>query len=59
MERLADVTAARPGLRLQILLLLGGLLLAAFLPLFFAITTYTRPGVRTIKILPRACCRKI
>lgn len=39
----------RPGLRLQILLLLGGLLLAAFLPLFFAITTYTRITLRDVR----------
>ncbi|HVW24794.1 MAG TPA: HAMP domain-containing sensor histidine kinase [Polyangiaceae bacterium] len=32
----------RLGLRLQILLLLGALLLAAFLPLFFAVSTYAR-----------------
>ncbi len=30
------------GLRLQILLLLGGLLLLSFVPLFFAVATYTR-----------------
>jgi two-component system NtrC family sensor kinase len=43
------MTAARPGLRLQILLLLGGLLLAAFLPLFFAITTYTRFTLQEVR----------
>lgn len=32
----------RFGLRLQLLVLLGALLLAAFLPLFFATSTYTR-----------------
>lgn len=32
----------RVGLRLQLLFLLGALLLAAFLPLFFATSTYTR-----------------
>ena len=31
----------KPGLRLQILLLLGGLMLLAFVPLFFAVATYT------------------
>ncbi len=39
----------RPGLRLQILLLLGGLLLAAFLPLFFAVSTYTRFTLREVR----------
>jgi signal transduction histidine kinase len=32
----------RPGLRLQILLLLGGLMVLAFVPLHFAVATYTR-----------------
>jgi two-component system NtrC family sensor kinase len=32
----------RPGLRLRLLLLLGGLLLVAFVPLYFAVATYTR-----------------
>jgi signal transduction histidine kinase len=39
----------RPGLRLQILLLLGGLLLAAFLPLFFAVSTYARFTLREVR----------
>jgi two-component system NtrC family sensor kinase len=43
------VADVRSGLRLQILLLLGGLLLAAFLPLFFAITTYTRITLRDVR----------
>jgi two-component system, NtrC family, sensor kinase len=34
------VWTVKPGLRLQILLLLGGLLLLAFVPLFFAVATY-------------------
>ncbi len=36
----------KPGLRLQILLLLGALLLLAFLPLFFAVATYTSVSLR-------------
>jgi len=36
------VKGVRLGLRLQILLLLGALLVAAFLPLFFAVSTYAR-----------------
>jgi two-component system, NtrC family, sensor kinase len=32
----------RPGLRVQILVLLGALLAAAFLPLYFAVSTYAR-----------------
>lgn len=39
----------RPGLRLQILLLLGGLLVAAFLPLFFAVSTYARYTLREVR----------
>lgn len=39
---LCDSVGVRPGLRLQILLLLGGLLLLAFVPLFFAVATYAR-----------------
>jgi signal transduction histidine kinase len=35
------VTGVRAGLRLRLLLLLGGLLLVAFVPLFFAVATYT------------------
>ncbi|HVU04478.1 MAG TPA: HAMP domain-containing sensor histidine kinase [Polyangiaceae bacterium] len=40
---------ARPGLRLQILLLLGGLLLAAFLPLYFAVATYARFTLQEVR----------
>ena len=39
----------RPGLRLQILLLLGALLVTAFLPLFFAVSTYTRFTLREVR----------
>jgi signal transduction histidine kinase len=35
------VRGVRAGLRLRLLLLLGGLLLVAFVPLFFAVATYT------------------
>jgi signal transduction histidine kinase len=43
------VEEVRPGLRLQISLLLGGLLLAAFLPLFYAVSTYTRYTLREVR----------
>lgn len=39
----------KPGLRLQILLLLGALLLLAFLPLFFAVATYTSVSLRRVQ----------
>lgn len=39
----------RPGLRLQILLLLGGLLLVTFLPLYFAVATYTRYTLQEVR----------
>lgn len=39
----------RSGLRLQILLLLGGLLLSAFVPLYFAIATYTQVALRQVR----------
>ena len=39
----------KPGLRLQILLLLGGLLLLAFVPLFFAVATYTQVTLRSVR----------
>jgi two-component system NtrC family sensor kinase len=45
----AETRNVRPGLRLQILILLGGLLLAAFLPLFFAIATYTRFTLQEVR----------
>lgn len=35
------VALVRAGLRLRLLLLLGGLLIVAFVPLFFAVATYT------------------
>ena len=37
------------GLRLQILLLLGGLMLLAFVPLFFAVATYTNYALKQIR----------
>jgi two-component system, NtrC family, sensor kinase len=40
----------RGGLRLQILLLLGGLLLLAFVPLFFAVATYTSVTLQQLRI---------
>jgi signal transduction histidine kinase len=39
----------KPGLRLQILLLLGGLLLLAFVPLFFAVATYTSVTLKQLR----------
>jgi two-component system, NtrC family, sensor kinase len=39
----------KPGLRLQILLLLGGLMLLAFVPLFFAVATYTRLTLQQVR----------
>jgi two-component system, NtrC family, sensor kinase len=40
----------RGGLRLQILLLLGGLLLLAFIPLFFAVATYTSITLQQVRV---------
>jgi two-component system, NtrC family, sensor kinase len=37
------------GLRLQILLLLGGLMMLAFVPLFFAVATYTNYALKQIR----------
>lgn len=39
----------RPGLRLRLLLLLGGLLIIAFVPLYFAVATYTRVAQRQLR----------
>jgi two-component system, NtrC family, sensor kinase len=41
--------ALKPGLRLQILLLLGGLLLLAFVPLFFAVATYASLTLQRVR----------
>ncbi|HYP89362.1 MAG TPA: HAMP domain-containing sensor histidine kinase [Polyangiaceae bacterium] len=40
----------RGGLRLQILLLLGGLLLLAFVPLFYAVATYTSVTLQQLRV---------
>jgi signal transduction histidine kinase len=40
----------RGGLRLQILLLMGGLLLLAFIPLFFAVATYTSVTLQQLRV---------
>jgi signal transduction histidine kinase len=40
----------RAGLRLQILVLLGGLLLLAFVPLYAAVATYTRVALQQIRV---------
>ncbi|MGC4091784.1 MAG: hypothetical protein QM756_28655 [Polyangiaceae bacterium] len=47
----------RPGLRLQLLVLLGGLLLFSFLPLYVAVSTYTKVGVATNPYRSRARAR--
>ncbi|HYQ30867.1 MAG TPA: two-component sensor histidine kinase, partial [Polyangiaceae bacterium] len=39
----------RAGLRLQILLLLGGLFLLAFVPLFLAVATYASFSLRQVR----------
>ncbi len=39
----------RPGLRLQILVWLGGLLVLAFLPLYWAVATYTRVALQQLR----------
>lgn len=39
----------KPGLRLQLLLLLGGLLLLGLLPLYFAVSTYTRVTLQEVR----------
>jgi two-component system NtrC family sensor kinase len=45
----ANGDPVKPGLRLQILLLLGGLMLLAFVPLFFAVATYTRLTLQQVR----------
>ena len=40
----------RGGLRLQILLLLGGLLLLAFVPLFYAVASYTSATLQQLRL---------
>jgi two-component system, NtrC family, sensor kinase len=44
------VRSVRGGLRLQILLLLGGLLLLAFVPLFYAVATYTSVTLQQLRV---------
>lgn len=39
----------RPGLRLRIVLLLGGLLVLAFVPLFYAVATYSRLALQQMQ----------
>ncbi|HEX2878918.1 MAG TPA: ATP-binding protein [Polyangiaceae bacterium] len=53
-----------PGLRVQILLLLGALLLVTFIPLHFAVATYTEVALRQqresdMRLLGRALAAKI
>lgn len=40
----------RPGLRLQLLVLLGGLLVFSFVPLYLAVTTYTKVALQQIRV---------
>ncbi len=43
------MASVKPGLRLQLLLLLGGLLLLGLLPLYFAVSTYTRVTLQEVR----------
>ena len=49
MKRSDTVARVRAGLRLQILLLLGGLFLLAFVPLFLAVATYASFTLRQVR----------
>ncbi|MEO8906155.1 MAG: HAMP domain-containing sensor histidine kinase [Polyangiaceae bacterium] len=49
MKRSDTVAFVRAGLRLQILLLLGGLLVLAFVPLFLAVATYASFTLRQVR----------
>lgn len=49
MKRSDTVASVRAGLRLQILLLLGGLFLLAFVPLFLAVATYASFTLRQVR----------
>ncbi|MFZ5890118.1 MAG: sensor histidine kinase [Myxococcota bacterium] len=40
----------RPGLRLQLLVLLGALLLFSFVPLYLAVSTYTKVALQQIRV---------
>jgi len=48
---LATLAAVKLGLRLQIVLLLGGLLGSSFVPLFYAVATYTQVALRQVRQL--------
>jgi len=48
-KRSDTVARVRAGLRLQILLLLGGLFLLAFVPLFLAVATYASFSLRQVR----------
>ncbi len=48
-KRSDTVAPVRAGLRLQILLLLGGLLLVTFVPLFYAVATYASFTLRQVR----------
>ena len=45
----ARLAGVKLGLRLQIVLLLGGLLVCAFVPLFYAVATYTQVALRQVR----------
>lgn len=49
MKRSDTVARVRAGLRLQILLLLGGLFVLAFVPLFMAVATYASFTLRQVR----------
>ena len=49
MKRSDTLAPVRAGLRLQILLLLGGLFLLAFVPLFLAVATYASFTLRQVR----------
>ena len=49
VKRSDTVALVRAGLRLQILLLLGGLFLLAFVPLFLAVSTYASFTLRQVR----------
>jgi two-component system NtrC family sensor kinase len=49
-EDWCTMSFVKPGLRLQILLLLGGVLIVTFVPLFFAVATYTRLTLHDLRL---------
>src|SRR5690606_15786200 len=49
-RRSGTICFVKLGLRLQLLLLLGGLLVLTFLPLYFAVATYTRVTLYDVRL---------